>query len=295
LGFSVCEHPFTKQGHQLTNVLAYAPGGGSQATIVGAHYDSRPFSGPAPGAVDNGSGVAALLAMAKAFKATNVRPGRSVIFAAFAGEELGTLGSDAFAEELLSGGEAIPRECRPDSSFLQGQGADSGKTQAVWGVIIMDEIGWLSPNLSRPTVNLESYDSNAEIMQHMVHASLTHNGAELDVVHSNNPFGSDHMSFLDRQVPAVLTINGDDEAYPNYHSIKDTIENVDVNYAMKIVKMNMGALLRMSGVLDEQQQQQLQQAGALVSSVGRPPHANDPTTSGKLPLLASKRRRQKEE
>jgi len=33
---------------------------------LGGHYDSRPFEGLAPGAVDNGSGAAAVLTIAKA-------------------------------------------------------------------------------------------------------------------------------------------------------------------------------------------------------------------------------------
>ena len=47
---------------------------------------------------------------------------------------------------------------------------------------------------------------------------------------------------------SVLTIQGDDEAYPDYHKESDVIENVDLDYATKIIKMNMGGLLRMAGV-----------------------------------------------
>merc|ERR1719221_2030221 len=100
-------------------------------------------------------------------------------------------------------------------------------------------------------VNLESFDSTTEVMQHLTASSHDHNGDTLQVVHSGNPFGSDHMSFLNRDIPAVLTINGDDEAYPDYHKSSDTIEKVTPSYAAKIAKMNAGALLRIAGVSAE--------------------------------------------
>jgi len=258
LGFKTCEHLFHKGSRSLTNVLAYLPGRSliADTILVGAHYDSRPFDGAAPGAVDNGSGVAGMLAMAKALKASGFEPWKPVLFAAFAGEEAGLLGSEAFAKELTEGGgQAIPKECRPasssSSSFMQSQPRSLKTLLRRGGVrhaFILDEIGWLSPNLPAHTVNLETYDSSAEMMQHMVHSSHMHNSDNLTVVHSNHPFGSDHMSFLDHKVQSVLTINGDDEKYPNYHTSQDTIENVNVGYATKITKMNMGALVRMSGV-----------------------------------------------
>jgi Zn-dependent M28 family amino/carboxypeptidase len=50
------------------------------------------------GAVDNASGTAALLEIARAFAETKERPKRSILFVAVAGEEEGLLGSDYFAQ-----------------------------------------------------------------------------------------------------------------------------------------------------------------------------------------------------
>merc|ERR1719181_2473380 len=111
----------------------------------------------------------------------------------------------------------------------------------------MDEVGWKSPSLSQSTVNLESFDWTKEVMDHLRESSQTHNGEALRVVHSNNPFGSDHMSFLDNKMQAVLTINGDDEGYPNYHKSSDTIDKVNGDLLSMIAKMNMGALIRVAG------------------------------------------------
>jgi len=246
MGYTVCEHRFEYDGVPLSNIIAYVPGAkGGPPVVVGAHYDSRPFTGLAPGAEDNGSGVAALLAMAHAFKAQKVSPARPVMFVGFEAEEQGCIGSERFVEGLTSGD--IPAECRPQettSSFLQGRHARAAGTSA----IIMDEIGWLKPGTGTPMVNLESHDWTKEVMEHLAQSSATHNGNKLRVEHSSNPFGSDHMSFLNRGLQAVLTINSFDEDYPNYHQSTDTISNVNGTMLMMIAKMNMGALVRLAGM-----------------------------------------------
>lgn len=234
MGMTVCT-----QGSGIMNVVGFVPGTSTGNVVVGAHYDSRPFSGAAPGAEDNGSGTAALLAMARAFMKTKVKPEKNVYFVAFGGEEPGLLGSTEFAGSISeNNGQEIPAECR------QAHSLEPDSTTA----IIMDEIGWVSPSMKDRTVNLEAYDWTKDLMEHLVHSCHDHNGDSLKVVHNNAPFGSDHMCFLDRNMAAVLTINGDDEAYPNYHQSSDTIENVDMQYASEIAKMNMGALIRVAGV-----------------------------------------------
>ncbi len=66
------------------------------------HYGTRPGpSGEAVvynGALDNASGLAALVAIAEAFAALPERPRRSIVFAAVAAEEHGLLGSDYLAK-----------------------------------------------------------------------------------------------------------------------------------------------------------------------------------------------------
>jgi len=53
------------------------------------------------GAVDNATGVAALLEIAKAFKAAKTAPERSVLFVALTGEEEGLLGSEYYASHPI--------------------------------------------------------------------------------------------------------------------------------------------------------------------------------------------------
>ncbi|MBI2921035.1 MAG: M20/M25/M40 family metallo-hydrolase [Planctomycetes bacterium] len=86
------------------NVLADLPGTGAdeRRLLVCAHYDSHgrdPRGRIYPGACDNASGVAVLLAVAEAFARAPSRPARGVVFAAFGGEELGLWGSRGFAAQ----------------------------------------------------------------------------------------------------------------------------------------------------------------------------------------------------
>ncbi len=53
------------------------------------------------GAIDNATGVAALFEIAKAFKATKVKPERTIVFLAVTAEEQGLLGSQYYAEHPI--------------------------------------------------------------------------------------------------------------------------------------------------------------------------------------------------
>ena len=98
----------------ITNQLKYAMSHNVIAVLKGttqpdeniiytAHWDhlgvGRPVKGDSiyNGAVDNASGVAAVLAVAKAFTQTNPRPQRSIVFLSVTGEEQGLLGSEYYA------------------------------------------------------------------------------------------------------------------------------------------------------------------------------------------------------
>jgi len=256
MGLKSCMQNFRYQGTiHMTNVVAVIPGTGEGTLTVGAHYDSRPFKGLAPGAEDNGSGLAAMLAVARGFAKQGLKPKRTLYFVAFAGEEPGLVGSYFFAEQLKAG-KPLPEACgapagdHAGGSFVQGssfmQDFKMKGSSDDHAAIALDEVGWLTPKYEKATVNLESYEWTAGIMDTMACASRRHNGDALEVVHSSNPFGSDHMSFLERGMKAVLVINGDDEAYPNYHMSSDTIDNVNFEYAAKISKMVMGAVMRLA-------------------------------------------------
>ncbi|RKX22736.1 MAG: hypothetical protein DRP45_11125 [Candidatus Zixiibacteriota bacterium] len=89
------------------NVIGYLPGQTESTIVIGAHYDHLGWGGPASryhgkekkihrGADDNGSGVAALLELARRFAPRMDNMRHSLLFIAFSGEEAGLLGSSHF-------------------------------------------------------------------------------------------------------------------------------------------------------------------------------------------------------
>ncbi|HEY3371712.1 MAG TPA: M20/M25/M40 family metallo-hydrolase [Prolixibacteraceae bacterium] len=72
----------------------------NEAIVVGAHLDAVGSPGCLfPGALDNASGSADILAAAKALASSEVKPERTVIFVFFGGEECGLYGSKKCVEE----------------------------------------------------------------------------------------------------------------------------------------------------------------------------------------------------
>jgi len=90
---------------EARNVLALLPGsdpeGSDEIVVIGAHYDHlgrEPDGAIINGANDNASGVAAMLEIARLWQAQDFQPARSVLFAAWDGEEQGLLGSRHYVE-----------------------------------------------------------------------------------------------------------------------------------------------------------------------------------------------------
>lgn len=118
------------------NVLARLPGSdprrAGEAVLYTAHHDHLGMrAGAAPGtdaiwngAVDNASGVAALLAIARAFAALPAPPPRSVVFAAVAAEEQGTLGAEWLARHPPVPAGRLAAEVNLDAMNVLGRTRD---------------------------------------------------------------------------------------------------------------------------------------------------------------------------
>jgi peptidase M28-like protein len=101
---------FTARLHNIVGVRRGAdPALAGEAVVIGAHYDHIGSGGSLSespqsagqvhnGADDNASGVAAILEMARAVSGARLRLRRTLVFAAFAGEELGLRGSEQYAD-----------------------------------------------------------------------------------------------------------------------------------------------------------------------------------------------------
>ncbi|QCX01776.1 M20/M25/M40 family metallo-hydrolase [Aggregatimonas sangjinii] len=85
------------------NVIATLKGSElpDEEIIIGGHLDSWDL---ATGAIDNGIGSFAVLDIARAFKANELRPKRTVKFVMFMGEEQGLLGSKYLVEQTIASG-----------------------------------------------------------------------------------------------------------------------------------------------------------------------------------------------
>lgn len=114
MGYSVENHQYTLQrgiyaGRTASNLIIEIPGSdkNDEIIVIGAHYDTVSGS---PGANDNASGVAVLLAAAGELQGTE--PDRTIRFIAFANEEppffqTADMGSYAYARRSGERGEKI--------------------------------------------------------------------------------------------------------------------------------------------------------------------------------------------
>ena len=124
------------------NVLGWLPGEGALAErvlVIGAHYDhlglqladdGRTVLGVYHGAEDNASGVSVLVALAAQLAAHPGGERRSCLFAAFAGEEIGLLGSTWLARHptWLPGTRGDTRHLAARSEAL----SQEGRGRALW-------------------------------------------------------------------------------------------------------------------------------------------------------------------
>ena len=198
------------------NVIADQPGNHSkekELILVIAHLDSINIEdspdGIAPGADDNGSGSAGLLEIAKVLQTYQNKHDLRLIL--LGGEEQGLFGSRQYLASL-----------------------NPAERDRIKAVLNMDMIGTL--NTPTPTVLLEGASLSQSIIDALIEAAETY--TELTVQTSLNPFASDHVPFIEMGIPAVLTIEGADSANSNIHTANDTIDKIDYEFMVEVLRMN---------------------------------------------------------
>lgn len=218
LGYVVRKQRISVNGKPSYNVIADWAGtdpAPRRQVVVTAHLDSINWEdGPAaaaPGADDNGSGAAGILEMARVFAGTGSK--LDLRFVLFGGEEQGLFGSKHLVAKLTA--------------------ADRTRIQAA---LNMDMIG--SNNTAARTVLLEGSPISVAMMDALEAAAKTYTG--LVVERSLHPFNSDHVSFIDKGIPGVLTIEGADSSNDRVHSARDTLAHVDVQLSVEMLRMNVG-------------------------------------------------------
>ncbi len=213
---SVNLQKFSVNGRDAWNVIAtFNESDKNDIYIIGGHYDSisEQTSRSAPGAEDNATGSAGVLELARVF--ASKKSDATLIFITFSGEEQGLIGSKAYVRNLPAATRA-----------------------RIKAVITMDMIGYSKDDSE--DVLLETSQEFKSLSAQLARVSTLVPG--LKYFTTFNPFGSDHMSFIDNSIPAILTIDNDWGDYPAYHRTSDTIDKVSRDMGTAILKMNAAAL-----------------------------------------------------
>lgn len=199
------------------NVLALLPGSDPALTgevvVVGAHYDHLGYGGEGsgtlaigvravhPGADDNASGTAGMLEIAR--RLASRPPARSVLFAAFAGEEEGLLGSNTLVQHL-----PVPKD-------------------KVVAMINLDMIG--RPKAG-PALTIGGYGTAAEWPALLEKLNANHH---LKLATNKSGFGaSDHSSFYGIDIPVLFLFTG---AHEDYHRPSDTADRLNYRGMAEVV------------------------------------------------------------
>lgn len=202
-----------------------------QIILVGAHYDAVPG---APGANDNGTGIAAILELADRFG--NKSYPRTLRFVAFVNEEppnfmTGTMGSYVYAKNI------------------------SRKKENIIAMFSLETIGYFrdEPGSQHypPPFNLFYPDKGNFIafVGNLRSRSLVTRSIRLFREHATFPSEgiaapgfipginwSDHWSFWKQGYPAIMITDTAPYRYPYYHTMEDTPDKVDFERMVYVVK-----------------------------------------------------------
>jgi hypothetical protein len=234
MGYTVHRQWFDVGGARVRNIeVTIRPGvPGARTLVVGAHYDS---AYDAPGANDNGSGVAALLELARAMAPRDGRATMRVRLAFFVNEEppyfhTHKMGSYVYATHLAATGEPIA------------------------GMLALETIGCYSdrPHSQRYPFPLDMlYPGKGNFIAFVGMASSRgfvrkttrafRDAARFPSVGGSAPGvlqgidWSDHWSFAQVDVPALMVTDTAIFRYRFYHMAGDTPEKVDYDRLARVV------------------------------------------------------------
>jgi putative aminopeptidase FrvX len=214
LGLEPQRQPYRENGENVFALLR-ATVESQEYIVLGAHFDTVDRS---PGASDNATGCALVLAVARHLASLPVRS-QNVLIVLFDEEERGLRGSSAFAQKLVEEGRQVV------------------------AVHTIDQMGWDSDGDGAIELELpyegavDLYEAAAE----SVGSSAT--------IHVTEETGSDHSAFRRLGLPAVgLTEeyrNGD--TTPHIHRPTDTWDTVDFQYLAAATRLVQAAMTTMLG------------------------------------------------
>jgi hypothetical protein len=205
------------------NIIGLQPGKNEKAStiIFNAHYDSVKQS---PGADDDGSGVVAVMAAAYALSKFDFY--HNIEFITFSGEEDGLLGSSSYAQQAYEQQKDILVELNAD--MIANANTDEGaKKLRVYGT---EDVLWIVDLIDQ--------------MQQQYVPDFTLDKRTTD---EEGRMASDYASFVYRGYEAIAFFES--EWSLNFHSARDTIENIDIDYLVNNTKIIAATIAR---IADEQ-------------------------------------------
>ncbi len=190
--------------------------------IVCAHYDSVSGS---PGADDNGSGTAAVLAAATILSRYNFE--HTIRFVTFSGEEQGLWGSHIYAQEAKE------------------------RSDNIAAVLNADMIAYTETSEGKDNVILYENAASTWITDRVENVSHTYpSEIGLNIVRPGASGRSDHASFWEYGFDAIF-FSEYEFNQPNYHSPTDTIDTLDIDYATRVTRLIVGTLIELAGIVQE--------------------------------------------
>jgi hypothetical protein len=230
------------------NIIAQMEGTRHPECVVelGAHYDTVPFS---PGADDNGSGIAGVLATARALSKT--RCAKTIRFVFYCHEEANGAGSLTHARNILE-----DREERFE------------------GVIVFEMIGYAvqEPDTQRTPVRIPFLiwppstgdfiavvgDGKSAFIGERYETSVRKYEPELEIYSLKRTGGllrdaarSDHASYWQSGLPALMLTDTAEFRNPNYHQPSDRIETLDFGFMCRVTRTAAATLLEWAEVEPE--------------------------------------------
>ncbi|MEL6777857.1 MAG: M20/M25/M40 family metallo-hydrolase [Cyanobacteria bacterium J06597_16] len=191
--------------------------------VVGAHYDTVPGS---PGADDNASGVAVMLALAALLSHSEGQPKRSVYLVAFDLEEYGLVGSRHFAAEWRAQNKPLHLMLSLEMLGYFSNEPDSQRYP-------LDVLSRFYPSVGNFVAlvgNAATIPKMMTIKRHMKRANMpcqwlpvVNRGQQIPRVRD-----SDHSPFWDLGYPAVMVTDTANLRSPHYHQASDTLETLDI-------------------------------------------------------------------
>jgi len=219
LGFEVSFHEYSQSGNDLKNVVATLPGTvtPNEVYVLGGHIDSISENPTvlAPGAEDNASGSSAVLTAARALAGYAFESTIDLVL--FSGEEQGLWGSTAYVNDALAEGRDVKAAVTFDMV---------ANFQTDYGVLIEGEPPW------------------SDLMDVMADAVDTY--TDISRQFSYFSFGSDHVPFQDRGIPAILCIDLDWDEYSDYHRTTDTFDKTEPDLGTKIARAGLATIAQLA-------------------------------------------------